>query len=125
MRIKEIYERKAVKSIKVLGYIPIIEDTKNEISSIIAINANDENLQALSKISLFVFSKKEDAASFIELILNYYNNPDKSPRIGQKFWPTFREMIAKSMNYNLINNIAPSRRGIDNAIRDLKLKPQK
>lgn len=122
MRIKELYEvsNKGAQP-KRTGYIALTNysDEDKAFEKIIPIPVNDRTVRELSSISIYVFPKEEYAIEYINLVRGYILALDKDPKMGLKFWPKFRVIIKDSLNYNEINNIAPSRRGLLSALKDL------
>lgn len=117
-RIKELYENKS-KTLKkdnegyaILAHYP-------HSKGIIKINASQDNLKAFSSISLYVFKDKAEAKEYLDLVFEYWANKERNPKSGLIFWPMFRNMIKLAMNYDLINNIAPTRKGLQTALNDM------
>lgn len=120
MRVKELYEYTKGPKPKVMGYIALTNYEANKsFEKIVAINATDKNLKHLSSISLYVFPKEQLALDYIKLVKEYVNDPEKDPRKGLLFWPKFRTIIKYSLNYNEVNNIAPTRIKLMSAIKDM------
>lgn len=121
-RIKELYEvsNKGAKP-KLTGYIALTNYSEGEKSfeRVIPIPVNDRTIKELSSISLYIFPKEDFAIEYINLVRDYVLAYEKDPKMGLKFWPKFRVIIKDSLNYNEINNIAPTRRGLLSALKDL------
>ncbi len=54
-----------------------------------------------------LFSSEPRAKSFIELTHDYNSLRKKSPHSSQKFWASFRLILADAINYNELLNIQP------------------
>lgn len=120
MRVKELYEYSKGPKPKIMGYIALLNYADGaSFEKIIPMNATDKNLTELSSISIYVFPKEDLAFEYIKLVKEYVIDPDKDPKKGLIFWPKFRTLIKDSLNYHEINNIAPSRKGITTAIKDM------
>lgn len=121
--VKEIirkYEFKPKSSnVKHIGYITIIKEIRELEYEIVAIHSIKGILAEMSKIGIYVFMDKEIATRFIEIILKYYDKDTRHCTDGQKFWPQYRVMIKKAMNYDDIQNIIPSRKYLEYALKDI------
>lgn len=111
-RIKELYKRNT-SNLKKPGYVVISEE-------IIRVSTDEKTLKDFARISLYVFREKEKAEEYMALTLAY-TRVDRNPKLGLTFWPKFRSIIQLGMNYNLIHNIAPTRRSLFVAMQDLDL----
>lgn len=66
---------------------------------------NDKNtLSKLSRLSIYAF-ENEDLADAFGYMVSRYNEKINSSKKGLKFWPEYREIIEKAVNYRDINNI--------------------
>lgn len=115
-RLKEIY--KTHNNPKKLGYVALINNKEN-FRNILTINALDKNVAEMARLSLYVFNYKEQADEYIALVTDYLEQEYRDPRKGLEFWPKFRNLIKLSLNYDQINNIIPSRKGLITYLRDL------
>ena len=117
-RIRELFE-KTTKNLKKENEGFVVLACYPASKEIIRINANDDNLQALSRISLYVFKRKEQAIEYLDLIFDYLE--ERNPKKGLKFWPNFRNTVKTALNYGIINNIAPSRKSLYSALKDMDI----
>lgn len=110
---------KALKHRKAL-YITILGNDYESGYEIIKINKTAEAVEYISKtLRLFLFKEYVDADNFGYLVNKYLNNPKKTCRDGQKFWPTYRKTIELAYNYNDVNNIIPRRKNLEKAFKDM------
>ena len=72
--------------------------------SVISVKKDPEVLKDLTKFYIYVFSSKEDADSFGFKIANYKIQTSRV-RLGQRFWPEYREIVERAINYKFINNL--------------------
>lgn len=100
-------------------YMPIFSNFDLK-KTILTVKYSIKNVEELSKIGLFIFSREERANQFHELVWDYdLQTKGKSCVDGQKFWPMYREAIGHSMNYNAIKKRIPSRKFLESALRDI------
>lgn len=117
-RIKELFETNA-RNIKSPGYVSIAHYPHS--SEIIRINASEDNLKYFSSISMYIFKHKEQAQEYKDLTFGYLDQENRDPKRGLIFWPEFRNLIKESLNYDLVNNIAPTRKSLETAIADMDI----
>lgn len=82
-----------------------------------------EIIQEMSNMGIYVFSREEYAEIFYRILVEYYRKDIKTCREGQEFWPKFREITAKSINYNRLQKKIPSRKFLEMASRDTADEP--
>lgn len=109
--IKKKYQYTSNRKINA-GYLILISEEPRR-TEIIKILANPENLADLSRSSLYIFDDENIATVYLQLILEYIRKEDKHCSEGLRFWPKYREIIKKAINYNLIQNIIPSRKNLE------------
>lgn len=99
-------------------WLMMLTPHRNEYFQIIRIRAREKYSNFLSECGLMVFKSKIDAKDFGELITSYLGIGVKSCIDGQKFWPQFRELIRKTINYKALENITPSKKFLTMAFSD-------
>lgn len=82
---------------------------------------SEKSIRELTKLGLYVFSKKVFAQEFLELIISYKAGNFKHPKEGLKFWPKYRLSTKNALNYNFIQKRIASRKFLDSALRDLDI----
>jgi hypothetical protein len=117
-RIEELFDTKA-KNIKEVGYVSLAEYPHS--AKIIRINANSDNMRLFSSLSMYIFREKSKAEEYKNLIFSYLDQTNRDPKRGLLFWPEFRNLIKESINYDLVNNIAPTRKSLATAIADMDI----
>lgn len=117
-RIREIFEvnTKKLKSDNE-GYVAITHYPQSK--QIIRINASDEIRTRFSKISMYVFKHKAQCQEYIDLVFQYLDEKDQGPGKGLIFWPNYRNLIKEALNYDELNNIAPTRKALHEAVNDM------
>lgn len=120
MRIKELYECDT-KSLKLENEGYAVVALFPHSNDIIRLNANQDTLLAFSRISIYVFKYKEQAKEYLDLVFDYLDDDRRNPKAGLLFWPKFRNMIKLSLNYEAVNNISPTRKGLYTALRDMDI----
>lgn len=81
---------------------------------ILPIRPEESIINEMSRLYMYVFSNKEDADSFGFMVSKF---ADKTSNIilGQKFWPEYRFIVKKAINYNAVNNISFNIKNLDMA----------
>lgn len=84
---------------------------------------NPDVIKILTKASLYIFNNELDCNEYLKLTLEYAQKDTRHCKEGQVFWPQYRVLIKKAINYEQIQNITPTRRNpeIINEARDLKI----
>lgn len=105
-------------------YLPIVSGWLEEDYKIIGVRETTENIQTINDYGLFLFREESDAIKFGKLVSSYFINSVRNCKMGQKFWPEFREIMAKAYNYRELQNIHKSRTYLDSALynRDYRKK---
>ena len=122
MKLVERYEapnaRKAI-------YIPLLTEYYGDFYYILKVEHKANYVNQLSRLGLFVFLVKNDAEEFAELISDYTarkkGHRDNKVMNGQRFWPKFRVQMQKAINNEILNNIIPSRKFLENAYFEMEL----
>lgn len=123
MKIKQLYEIKKIHLVKEYVYLPLITVHDNSLSQVIKIANTPKNMDFINKTILYVFRLEHDAQDFLKALQGYIFKDRKHCRDGQMFWPEFRVLTKKALNYDEINNLAPSRKSsIDMAFPDNEMK---
>lgn len=112
------FESKA-SNVKHIAYITIIKDVKKAKYKIVPIHAIKSVMDEISRIGIYIFKDRQMAEVFIEIVLRYYDKEVRHCTDGQKFWPQYRLLIKKAINYNPVQNIIPSRKYLEYAMRDV------
>ncbi len=71
---------------------------------VVTVKDNDDILEKLTKLFIYVFEKEDDADVF-GYLTSTYSERVKGPRKGQRFWPEYRNVIGKAINFKSMNNI--------------------
>ena len=75
----------------------------------------------MNRFYIYVFEDREDADTFGYLVTAFYERTSKV-MLGQKFWPEFRFIVRRAINFNQVNNLDFNVNTLDNAY---DLKPKK
>lgn len=104
------------KELKDAFYIPLVKNGEYQIIQVDPkLNAN---LNQINKLGLFMFESSARAGEFAELVSTFNINEPKDCKQGLIFWPQYRILIKGALNYHEIENINPSRRYLELALRD-------
>ena len=81
---------------------------------LLKIRPEKEVVKEISKFYLYVFNTRDDADTFGFLVNQYLDRTTKI-NLSQKFWPEYRAVIHKAVNYNEVNNLECSVKTLDMA----------
>ncbi len=96
--------------------MPLITIHDHSLTQVIKIPLTDKNLRLVNNMVMYIFKEEGDAKRFIEILNDYVTKDYKHCRDGQRFWPEFRILTKKAINYDIIQNITPTRKYVlDNA----------
>jgi len=111
---------KAKNSETKVYYIPLLSNSYEGGYEIIRVKKDKELLEYISKhLRLYLFEEHVDADQFGYLVNKYLKDPKKDCKVGQKFWPLYRQSIECASNYLQVNNIIPRRKNLEKAFRDM------
>lgn len=92
--------------------------------TVISIRDNDYNREKLNKLYTYMFPDEGSADAFGFLSTRFREKTEKSA-LGQKFWPKYREVVEKAINYKEVNNINFYVGKLEMAYCDLMGKPSR
>ena len=93
-------------------YLPLVYNNY-ENHKIIPVPRTPYYLSRLSNSGLYVFPDEVEASNYVELIKSYNLLESKNCKLGQGFWPKFREQIQKAINFRDVENISPIKLTLD------------
>lgn len=79
---------------------------------VIPVKVDLETVNEFSKCYIYVFPERELADAFGFMVANYFIKT-ADVKLGQKFWPEYRNCIESAVNYNQVNNIEFSVKNLD------------
>lgn len=141
-RVKNIYKRQ----VKMLGKLPPLSiDKITELCkasnnfmpkaylplitpkgpTVLMAKGNPRTIQLATEINLYIFSDKDSAKKYIEAVHRYISVTFRECTDGLEFWPKYRELIKKALNYDSIQKITPSRKYLEMAMKNLEFYNQK
>lgn len=100
----------------------IVSEEFDKGFEILKVENSNKTKTELSRIGLFLFWSETDALEFGLIVKNYIFKGYKKPADGQKFWPVFRVMIQKALNYSELEKIDSSRKNMENAFAHVDIK---
>jgi hypothetical protein len=106
-------------------YLPIISNYLQNGWKVVQIKKSTLNINEITDIGIFLFESRAKADEFAELVSGYFIGKSRNCKDGQKFWPSFRVLMAEAVNYKAIENIHKSRTYLDKAIFSLEQKPHR
>lgn len=98
-------------------YLPCI--TLENTKKVIKLKRTKKVLDIITKTQLYVFDKVDLANQYIDAVAKYRLVEERTCRDGLEFWPTYRELIQKSVNYMEVQQMTPSRRALVMALKKL------
>jgi hypothetical protein len=106
-------------------HVPLLTEYYGDFYYILKVEHKATYVNQLSRLGLFVFLTNQDAEEFAELISDYTSRKkghrDNKVMNGQRFWPKFRVQMQKAINQEILNNIIPSRKFLENAYFEMEL----
>ena len=123
-RVKERYYYKVKSSIKKYWACLISRDLYTDGYYLLPLRTDKEVIDEMSRLYMYVFEDREDADTFGFLVSKYGDKTD-GVTCGQKFWPEYRYVTKRALNYNNVNNIEFNVRQLDMAYNDHKSKKLK
>lgn len=120
-KLKERFYYKVKPSKKKWWVALISPDLYTDGYYLLPIRPEEEVLKEMNRFYIYVFDDKEDADTFGYLVTSFYERTAKVIS-GQKFWPEYRYLVQKAINYNAVNNIEFNVKRLDNAYN---IKPKR
>ena len=120
-KLKERFYYKVKPSKKKWWVALISPDLYTDGYYLLPIRPEEEVLKEMNRFYIYVFDDKEDADTFGYLVTSFYERTAKVIA-GQKFWPEYRYLVQKAINYNAVNNIEFNVKRLDNAYN---IKPKR
>lgn len=90
---------------------------------VLPIKKDEEVVKEMSRFYIYVFSTKAYAEAFGFKVANYGIQTSRV-RLGLKFWPEYRDIVEKAVNYNSINNLDFNVKTLDMAYENIRSKPK-
>lgn len=91
---------------------------------LLKIRPEEKVVKEISKFYLYVFNNRDDADTF-GFLVNQYIDRTTQINLSQKFWPEYRSIIHRAVNYNEVNNMECSVKTLDMAYNIHKPKKRK
>ena len=120
-KLKERFYYKVKPSKKKWWVALISPDLYTDGYYLLPIRPEEEVLKEMNRFYIYVFDDKEDADTFGYLVTSFYERTAKVIA-GQKFWPEYRYLVQKAINYNAVNNLEFNVKRLDNAYN---IKPKR
>jgi len=108
--VKLIINRYKFKSKGKKYYLPLVTNLYQNGFIIIPIKSDYTHTAAISELGLPFFKKKEIAKEFVMLVQDYTRPKWDHLKIsGIKFWPEYRVLLKRAVNYERLQNLKPKR----------------
>lgn len=112
-KIKKIYGAKRKP-----GYFLVLHIAENNYEVILT---KEKSLKAISELGLYLFNDSIIAEEYAKEIDLYISNQNRQCKDGLDFWPKYRELIKKAVNYEEIQKINSSRKLLEVAASKFEL----
>ena len=90
---------------------------------LLPVRPNEESITEMSRFYIYIFEDKEDADTFGFMVSKFMDKTSEV-KLGQKFWPEYRYVVQKAVNYNQVNNIDFNVKSLDMAYNVHKPQPK-
>lgn len=104
------------------AYLPLVSNNK---PIVLQVKNNPITINLLTELNLYTFKDKSEAQKYIESVHRYISVRFRECTDGLEFWPVYREMIKKAINYQEIQKITPTRKYLEMAMKNLEFYNQK
>jgi hypothetical protein len=119
------YQWESKKVIENMGYAVIADrgHANNEVHIFPFKKESEVSFKELTSMFIYLFDNEVDAKEFADLLITFPKKGERNCKHGLKFWPIFRVLSRRAINYNELNNIAPSRKNQEEAFKchDIKI----
>lgn len=105
-------------------WVCFISDLCDDGYYLVRIRPDKEVVDEMNRFYIYVFDDKEDADTFGFMVYKFRERTE-GIRTGQNFWPEYRAVIQKAVNYNQVNNLEFGIKSLDNAYGINKPKKKK
>lgn len=123
--IMDIYWYVPRKKNRQMYYITLISRELFEDGyKVIPIKTEESTLKKISKLCIYAFKDEQQADVFGYMVTKYFDSEMGSVQ-GLKFWPEYRDLLGRTVNYNMVNNINFYVDRLDMAYQDFTHKPNK
>lgn len=123
-RVKERYYYKVKPSIKKYWACLISRDLYTDGYYLLPLRTNKDVIDEMSRLYMYVFEDREDADTF-GFLVSKYGDKTMGVTYGQKFWPEYRYVTKRAINFNEVNNIEFNVRQLDMAYNHNKIRKTK
>lgn len=114
-KLEERFKHPRKRSSKERYWVALInKDIYEDGYKVIPVKVDLETVNEFSKCYIYVFPEKDLADAFGFMVANYFIKT-ADVKLGQKFWPEYRNCIEQAVNYNQVNNIEFSVKNLDTA----------
>jgi len=90
-------------------YTYLAESLRDNNFKIVVIKKTPKAIEAFTNQKIYVFRSPNDCLIFVKAAREYLIDQSEKVQRGLKFWPTFRIMIKKAVNYNQMERVTPER----------------
>lgn len=91
-------------------FLPIIDRKLKSKKDILRVSNEKINITTLSYLGFYVFRDYNQSLEYIDLVKEFIFNEEVTCKKGLVFWPQFRVLSSKALNYNRLENIKTNRK---------------
>lgn len=102
-------------------YVAFISDFFKEGYVVVPIKREDNIVNQITDMKIYIFEEQEDAELFGIMVKNFFEKT-RDCKSGLNFWKEYRSLINRAINYNSINNMDFTCETLDSAY-NLKRMP--
>lgn len=114
IKIIERWKYKAKPSMKKWWICLISPDLYTDGYLLLPIKPTKRVLKEMNRFYIYIFEDRDDADTF-GFMVSKFMYKTKGVKLGQKFWPEYRYVTQKAVNYNNVNNIYFNVKSLDTA----------
>ena len=114
IKIIERWKYKAKPSMKKWWICLISQDLYTDGYLLLPIKPTKRVLKEMNRFYIYIFEDRDDADTF-GFMVSKFMYKTKGVKLGQKFWPEYRYVTQKAVNYNNVNNIYFNVKSLDTA----------
>jgi len=103
-----------------VAYAAIISPSHVERKYVV-IRINKSKIPEISRLGIVVFEEREKASTFCRLVCNFVLRVKREISDGQTFWPSYRLLLSKSLNFEYLSNQRFTKKGLENTCIDFGL----
>jgi hypothetical protein len=114
------YEGKLVKL-----WLPLVDQRLARGFFLTPVKKHTTTISGITYLGIPLFEDEETAEEYISLVYDFMKNQTKSCLKGLNFWPQYRVLFGKALNYDKLENIKVNRKYYEKIFDDDHIKARK